>query len=419
MATTSIVKSLSCTINWDKTWASRPNSGSGILWKAYINGIEAGADTVQILNPTAQNTIVIFKNPGTYVFRVFVSDGAMKVVSDPKTVVITEDDPGGIDVTLGAEPITIPVYSAIPESSVFEKLDVVFDIDATNSMQACIDTIKNNLSTITQKIKSKCSNSEFALSTFMDINHTWRGIEKIHPYVTKIWTDLTDSSITIGNYLNQVSIGHGGDWNEANVPSIYRSASGISWRDGSQRIYFHLTDAAGHYTRDGVTLQMAVNSLKENNIKFIGICLANSTGYPASTTGSDDVSSGIYHPQAVAELVNFFEDIIDGNNGNGTWFSSNKSANNILSVIDETIKSITTDLTVKLTAEDAPDGLIQKITPSEYSGMNAGDNISFDVTFGSKNAVSSIPSGGVDFKLVISTNDGVVIARIPCHVNVS
>ncbi len=138
-----------------------------------------------------------------------------------------------------------------------KKLDLVFNVDTTGSMETAINNIKTNIGNIISRVRSMVEDSGFALTNFDDfpigdckLPDTYM-INNAGPYTVYAecgiasYNDLpfrllgavsTDAS-TVTNYTRNplFTIRHGADGPESGAESLYQIAtgSGVSWSAGS------------------------------------------------------------------------------------------------------------------------------------------------------------------------------------------
>src|SRR5207245_10720343 len=115
-------------------------------------------------------------------------------------------------------------------------LDVVLGIDATDSMQFVIDTVKSRLSKLITSLRSMVPTSRIGIVAYRD-----KGDE----FVTK-WVDLSFSTGKLQDFLTNLRAGGGGDWPEAVYDGLEAAVSDLNWRKKSKRIIILVPGSAPH-----------------------------------------------------------------------------------------------------------------------------------------------------------------------------
>jgi von Willebrand factor type A domain-containing protein len=119
------------------------------------------------------------------------------------------------------------------------KLDVLFLLDSTGSMEDEINQLQNNILGISSEIAALPGSvdTRYGLVTYRD-----RGDE----YVTRTY-DFTPDVGTFQMNLNQVQAGGGGDTPESLNQALHEAVENVSWRgDDTVKLIFLVADAAPH-----------------------------------------------------------------------------------------------------------------------------------------------------------------------------
>eukprot|EP01035_Chromulina_nebulosa_P017434 gene17434-22986_t len=120
-----------------------------------------------------------------------------------------------------------------------KELDLVFLMDCTGSMGQYIDSAKQNIQSIANRIvQQENCDVRFGLVAYRD-----------HPpqdstFVTKIF-EFTSETSTIQNSLNQLSASGGGDGPEAVTAALFE-ANNLNWRPNASKIVLLIADAPPH-----------------------------------------------------------------------------------------------------------------------------------------------------------------------------
>eukprot|EP00483_Globobulimina_turgida_P010797 UN10818 len=120
-------------------------------------------------------------------------------------------------------------------------LDVAFVLDCTGSMNSYIQSCKDNIISIANKISKEVENCEvdFALVSYRDIS------PQDKTFITKI-LNFTPIPFKIQIELEQISATGGGDQPEALTSALYDCYKSLKWRNNSIKIIIVITDAPPH-----------------------------------------------------------------------------------------------------------------------------------------------------------------------------
>ncbi|MBI3304540.1 MAG: VWA domain-containing protein [Deltaproteobacteria bacterium] len=115
-------------------------------------------------------------------------------------------------------------------------LDVVLVIDATDSMQFVIDTVKSRLIKFITSLRGMVPTSRIGIVAYRD-----KGDE----FVTK-WVDLSFSTGKLQDFLANLRAGGGGDWPEAVYEGLEVATNDLNWRKKSKRIIILVPGSPPH-----------------------------------------------------------------------------------------------------------------------------------------------------------------------------
>jgi von Willebrand factor type A domain-containing protein len=115
-------------------------------------------------------------------------------------------------------------------------LDVVLVIDATDSMQFVIDSVKGRLLKLITSLRVMVPTSRIGIVAYRD-----KGDE----YITK-WVDLSFSTGKLQDFLSTLRAGGGGDWPEAVYEGLDVAINDLSWRKKSKRIIILVPGSPPH-----------------------------------------------------------------------------------------------------------------------------------------------------------------------------
>ena len=146
-------------------------------------------------------------------------------------------------------------------------LDLVFLIDTTGSMGDELTYIKKELTNILDAINEYNANYNIQIGLCF-----YRDIGDI--YVTKVFDFETAVPNVVNNLANQM-VGGGGDYEEA-VQEGLNKINGLSWREDSTKIAFHIFDAPSHGKDYGSVYQEYYN-LASKGVRYIPIASSGLT----------------------------------------------------------------------------------------------------------------------------------------------
>ena len=128
-------------------------------------------------------------------------------------------------------------------------LDVVLVIDATDSMQFVIDTVKARLIKLITSLRAMVPTSRIGIVAYRD-----KGDE----FVTK-WVDLSFSTGKLQDFLASLQAGGGGDWPEAVYEALEVAINDLNWRKKSKRIIILVPGSPPHPETISNVLHLAQN----------------------------------------------------------------------------------------------------------------------------------------------------------------
>jgi len=128
-------------------------------------------------------------------------------------------------------------------------LDIVLVIDASDSMQFVIDTVKSRLIRLITSLRAMVPTSRIGIVAYRD-----RGDE----FVTK-WVDLSFSTGKLQDFLTTLHSGGGGDWPEAVYDGLEVAISDLTWRKKSKRIIILVPGSPPHPETVSNVLHLAQN----------------------------------------------------------------------------------------------------------------------------------------------------------------
>jgi hypothetical protein len=212
-----------------------------------------------------------------------------------------------------------------------KKLDVVFIVDTTGSMEDNVLGVKDYIHRFLEPLEEKKLDVELGLVTFSDVSARKENV-----------FDLTDKPERFKKWLEKVIFYGGGDLAESGYEAIVTALDKIDFRKSAQRFFVFMSDAPQHdLDYDGksrYTLDWIISMLNEKNVsvEVIGLDilvmkqLAMGTGgqwkpIPGANLRLDLPESSsvqkIHSSLIVSSIPNFLEDkvVIDFDNPVPDW----------------------------------------------------------------------------------------------------
>ncbi|MBP6059262.1 MAG: VWA domain-containing protein [Candidatus Saccharicenans sp.] len=134
----------------------------------------------------------------------------------------------------------MPIRQQPQERRLKGKMDIVICLDATGSMESCIEQLKNNLSTFIGNLTIKSGSQQIApewrarLIYFRDLDADSEAI---------VGFDFVNSEEELSRQINQVRAEGGGDDPESILDAIYTAIAKSNWREGVLHAVIAFTDA--------------------------------------------------------------------------------------------------------------------------------------------------------------------------------
>jgi hypothetical protein len=156
--------------------------------------------------------------------------------------------------------------------------DVVLLVDGTASMADPIDSVRENLPDITDKILAEQPDSRFAVATFGDqegdvdagftvLTELTDDLEKVQDGVDLLRTDLGGDSR-----------GPSEDW----INGLWQIADGAGgatvFRDGASPVVVLVSDASSHSPSNGHTIDDTIFALQDKGVRVIGVDVESTIG---------------------------------------------------------------------------------------------------------------------------------------------
>lgn len=115
-------------------------------------------------------------------------------------------------------------------------IDVALVVDATDSMQFVIDSVRERLSKTIESLQTMVDTTRVGIVAYRD---------KGEEYVTR-WVDFSFSTSKLQGFLANLEAGGGGDWPEAVYEGLDVAIHDLSWRKNSRRIIVLVSGSSPH-----------------------------------------------------------------------------------------------------------------------------------------------------------------------------
>lgn len=236
-----------------------------------------------------------------------------------------------------------------------KKVDLVFVVDSTGSMNSYINSVKENLTSFVNEIESKKLDLSMAVVEYRDIEVDGASSTKIHEFSNGKWTS---DSETVIKALNNIEVDGGGDDPETPTDAFQKLLN--DWDDtDAEKFVFLLTDAdykeLGDTDSDGdgipdyYNMELCTQVMREKNIKTSVISKVDFETryhYLYTMTGGIfiDIDSEDYY-KLMQDFSNYIYETITDSDGDGIpdeWEINGVDYNND-GVIDVDLKAMGAD----------------------------------------------------------------------------
>lgn len=185
------------------------------------------------------------------------------------------------------------LHTSLPEEDACKKLDLMFLMDTTESMDTEITLVQGKAETIAEAVSNYVSDVRMAVASVQDAPAAY-GVETDSPYT--FVSDFTyDPQQTIAA-LYSIKMGNGGDEPEA-YPYALRMASNEHWRSDAKRILILFADS---YARDDRELE---ESVKTANFHLYSVLSIDYTHWEEYKTYWERYSQGVYQMEASTDII--------------------------------------------------------------------------------------------------------------------
>ena len=177
---------------------------------------------------------------------------------------LTIDINNGTDVSLTVKSFKDgPNKIVIPSTTIENKIEISFVVDATGSMGDELEFLKTELLDVISKIKKENPNSMVLTSSVF-----YR--DEGDDYVTRVSNFTNDNNTTV-NFIRNQSAGGGGDTPEAVHSALDKAVNELQWSSNAKtRIMFLVLDAPPHHNNSVIgSIQASILKATEKGIKII------------------------------------------------------------------------------------------------------------------------------------------------------
>lgn len=193
-----------------------------------------------------------------------------------------------------------------------KKIDVVFIVDTTSSMDDDVHQLNKDLAVYLAALKDQCTEDyRIALIDYRDFAmNTLDGDD--YPY--KVRLDFTNKTSKIYDAFSKLSLGYGGDWEETAYSAIIDGCDELSWRKDAVRVAIIVTDAPAQNPEygTGYTSSDAKSFLSKNNIVLFVIDSANDSDVKSCFSSLCKSTGGFYQGIGrTAEITDAMVEILD------------------------------------------------------------------------------------------------------------
>jgi hypothetical protein len=156
-------------------------------------------------------------------------------------------------------------YVISPKTSVKQRADIAFVVDATGSMQDEIDFLKNDLVDIIGKAAAVRPSTKMRTAALF---YRDEGDE----YLTR-QADFTDKLSSTAEFVNKQRADGGGDYPEAVHTALENMLQKLSWDESARtRLAFLILDAPAHYQQNIISsLQQSIKTCAKMGIRLIPV----------------------------------------------------------------------------------------------------------------------------------------------------
>ncbi len=209
-----------------------------------------GCDDPPVFVDLGKTGVITISDPGQLTTTESALSGTVKkdgatvevtlnpILVDGTPIVYDKASKFAVFVSTSRNGIYTPVDAAITTTT-DTKLDIVFILDITSSMQVTIDGCKSSIAAFTVALQNKKADVRYGVVGFGDIPSE------------QVALPLPATSIQVSNFLNGVAVVGGNDSAENPLDSIIYAYNNFTWRSDAQKVFIVLTDQVIHQRGDG------------------------------------------------------------------------------------------------------------------------------------------------------------------------
>ena len=308
---------------------------------------------------------------------------------------------GGISVTLNPGECSDQTISATLGDAPIPKLDILFLIDVSESMETTIDEIEINTEQIVVDVRALVPDTAFGLATFIDYPDSDPDLNRdpsVYPWRYDL--PLTQDTSFLKPTLGEIEVLFGGrERTESYLRALNETTEILDWREDSKHLVILFGDGLPHdpdigadqiaNSSDDLELKEVLAQLNKHNITILSV-------YVDDYYGDENLS--------------FHEEIAIGTGGQ---VISLQGANNVTEAIQQLVEDAVTtvDLTLKPTATG--EGLLQG--DLLFSNVAPEENKLFTVKICAP--VDAVPGSTYSFDLLAEA-DGRLLSQVPVIIQV-
>ncbi len=182
-----------------------------------------------------------------------------------------------------------------------KKLDLMFLIDTTESMDTEIALVQSKAETIADAVSNRVSDVRMAVASVQDAPYAY-GVETDTPYA--LLSDFTYNNSKTISVLYSLKMGNGGDKPEA-YPYALRMASDEHWRSDAKRVLILFADS---YARNDRELEESSSNV---NFHFYSVISTDVSLWEEYKAYWEKYSRGVYKMEASTDIIPLILDIVN------------------------------------------------------------------------------------------------------------
>lgn len=336
-------------------------------------------------------------------------EAALQAVIDRRNAgTVPEGTP--VVVEIDEEDVTKKIEVALPEGTIYNKVDILFLVDVSGSYGNDLAQFKAQAADIVTAFESAGTDVAVGVASFSDFPIGSYGSEGSGDYAYRLDRSLTTDADAVIAAINALSLKYGADGPESQLEALYQAATGagrtvpdhpaadvaasnVGWRSGALPLIFLATDASFHDSGDepaypGASWDETVAALNNKKIRVYGLQAGGSIG---------DVGR-----------------IVEQTGGEEFTLSSDSAE--IVAAVEEALENASQGVKVALKKIGDFAEIIKKISPESYTDVLPGETLVFDVTFCRGLFGDSKEEHVISFRLEVEAEDVAILQEIPVTV---